>query len=166
METAQATAPPTESPPVTGAAQLAEQVRRVHRLRHSAGAYRTQYDERMAAFVRDNGDLVLALREEEARVEAAELALKSLALTHYKLTQEKKPTPGVEVKVYDVFTVTDEIAALAWAKKSDMCLVPEKVDTKAVLKIAAVTPLPFVKHDTEPKASIATDLEKVLGGAS
>jgi hypothetical protein len=43
-----------------------------------------------------------------------------------------------------------------------MCLIPESVDTKALLKIATVTPLPFVAHTTMPAAQIATDLARVL----
>ena len=152
----------TEGQGTVGVEHVAEAVRIVAQARRTLKAHADDLAQRRDDFERDNAKLLEQVKTDGELVDAAESALRSLALDHYKRTKEAKPTPGVEIRVYDVLTVNDPTVALAWAKKSELCLIPESVDMKALLKVAKVTRLPFVTYDAEPRAQISTDLEKVL----
>ena len=107
------------------------------------------------------------LRNREAlkrELDVTEDTVRALALVEHQTSGSTKPAPGISVvtaKTYDV----DEAAALAWAKTTRMCLVPEAVDLKAIKKMATVTELPFVTVTEAPTVRIATDLVKALGEA-
>lgn len=88
----------------------------------------------------------------------AEAVAKALVAAHYLVTGEKTPVPGVQVKERAVRTIVDEVAALAWARQSGLALIPEDLDRKALLKIASVTPLPFVTTTTEPQVQLDSTL--------
>jgi len=150
--------------PATGAAQLAEEVRRVQTLRHALEERRDALAEAQRQFNVTHATELLDAKEWAVRVEAAEMGLKALALAHFKRTGEAKPTAGVEVKLFKGYEY-DAAVALAWAKDKQMALIPEALDRKALDKIASVTPLPFVTITETPKAQIAVDLDKALGGA-
>ncbi len=154
---------PTTAPADVGA--LAEQVRRVATLR---AALRTNLDSlarRREDFERDNGILLGLIESVGAEVDAAETVVRTLALAQYDASGSLNPTPGVAVKLYETLHYEAD-AALAWAREKQMALVPESLNRKAFEKIAKATPLPFVSVVTEPKAQIATDLDKALGGAA
>jgi len=148
--------------PVTGAAQIAQQVTVVARLRRIAADLAAEMRARVEAFDAANAAVLAHAKEAAADVDAAESALRALTLDHYGRTGEAKPTAGVEVKLYDTFALTDPAAALAWAKASGVALIPESVDQRALFKVAKVSPLPFVAAAKEPRVSIATDLAKAL----
>jgi hypothetical protein len=141
---------------------LAEQVRRVQTLRNDLAGRQEELGEAQRQFLVAHAAQVLVIKERAAEVEAAEMALRALAIDHFTRTGETKPTAGVEVKQRNVYAITDAVAALAWAKSSGVGLVPESIDEKAILKVATVSTLPFVSHTTTPQAQIATDLDKVL----
>lgn len=149
----------------TGTIPLSDLVRNVAALRRTAATTAEQI-KAIEARVKAENHL---LYEEKARLatelEAAESQLRALAKEEYERTGEKKPTPGVEIKIGTSYEYKPE-DALAWARQTKMALVPESLDVKAFAKIAAATPLPFVTVVETPKAQIATDLDKVLGAAA
>jgi len=154
--------PATEPPPLTGVVLIAEQLHRVYELRRLRDTYAALLQTRREAFDRDNAQTLLALREEENRVEAAEAAARALALAHYRDTGEATPTPGIAVKLFDILDYEPE-RAFAWAREKQMALVPESLNVKAFEKIAKATALEFVTVKQTPKVQIATDLAKALG---
>ena len=82
----------------------------------------------------------------------------------YARTDNKKPAPGVEVKLFKRLDY-DAGEALAWARSKQMCLVPEALNIAAFKKIAQATPLPFVFYHEEPQVTIATKLDEALAKA-
>lgn len=98
-------------------------------------------------------------------MEATEGTVRALTLVNYETTGNKKPCPGVEVKVGTVYEY-DKAAAWEWAQKSNLCIIPAQLDDAAFQKIAKATPLPFVTTRDEPKAQIAKDLLAALDGAA
>ena len=134
--------------------QMREAVQRVARARETEGKWKQVLDAARARFESENVDLLASLAASNVSRQDAELMLKVLVGAHYDVTGEKKPVPGVQVKERTKYAVTDPAAALAWARQSRLALIPEDVDEKAVLKIASVTPLPFVTVTTEPQVNI------------
>jgi hypothetical protein len=104
-------------------------------------------------------------KQASATVEHDETALRAIVAEHYKLTADKRPSAGIEVKTRSTLRY-DRDAAFAWAKETKMALVPESLDVKAFEKIAKATPLPFVQTVDEPMVTIATDLDKALAVAA
>ena len=142
---------------------LAEQVRRVAALRRNVAALDAVLFERRRAFEDGVADLNAQKGAANAETNAAEQVVRALALAHYHATQDKAPTPGVSVKLYEELGY-DDAEAFAWAKEKQMALVPESLNRKAFEKIARATPLDFVNFIDEPRVQIATDLDKALGG--
>lgn len=109
----------------------------------------------------DYADLIGLVREQAAMVAAAETALRAVAIERYDITKNRKPAPGVEIRLFKSYEI-DESAGLAWAKEKSICLIPERLDVAAVKKMATVMPLPFVVVDDEPRVMIASDLGLAL----
>ena len=106
-------------------------------------------------------ELLDAFRESLDQKLEAEQALKDMALTTFRLTGEKKPAPGVEVKM---FKVLDYIPwdAFNWAVKHSLAL---QLNIAEFEKIAKVNTPDFVTITEKPKATIAQDLEKTVNEA-
>ena len=84
--------------------------------------------------------------------------LRELTLAIYAETGEKKPCEGVGVREVTKLEY-DPKEAFQWAIKHAMCL---QLDSKAFTKVALADTPEFVKVITEPQATIATDLTKVI----
>ena len=115
-------------------------------------------------FHKTNARLIQDAKVHAAAVDSAEVALRAVAVQEYEHTKEKKPAPGVEIKLYKEYVI-DEVAGLAWAQQKELCLIPAKLDLAAIKKLATVQPLPFVLIDEVPRVTIATDLSKLDLGA-
>lgn len=112
---------------------------------------RARYD-RVTAYISDVAaqDMVDAERNVKALAEAA-----------YRATGDVMPAPGITVKLVTKLRYS-AAEAFAWARDTHMALIPEQLDVKAFEKIAKATTLPFVTTETEPKVTIASDLDKAL----
>lgn len=97
------------------------------------------------------------LRADTEAMETEEATVRAMALVAYETEGAKHPAPGVEVVISKEFEI-DEAAGLAWAKTTRMFLLPEQLDAKAVKKVAAVQPLPFVEVRERPAVRLAKDL--------
>lgn len=139
---------------------LTERVVELQSLRAAAAIAAAKLKTRREEFDRENTPLILFVRQTAEAVAASETALRAVALERYDITKEKRPAPGVEIKLYREYTINAE-AGLAWAKEKGLCLIPESLDIAAVKKMATVMPLPFVVVDDEPRVLIASDLSKV-----
>ena len=129
-------------------------------LRAGAAIWTAKLKARHEDFDRENAQLIQFVRETAVEVDAAETALKAVALQVHENTGTKKPAPGVEIKMFKEYAI-DEVAGLAWATEKQLCLIPARLDLAAIKKLATVTPLPFVLIAEVPKATIATDLSKL-----
>lgn len=129
-------------------------------LRAGAAIWTAKLKARHEDFDRENAQLIQFVRETAAEVAAAETALKAVALQVHGNTGERKPAPGVEIKMFKEYAI-DEVAGLLWATEKQLCLIPARLDIAAIKKLATVQPLPFVLIDEVPKATIATDLSTI-----
>jgi hypothetical protein len=100
-------------------------------------------------------------KKNAALVAKLEGEVRALGLNAYHITKKKEPAPGLEIKISRVFSYT-EAEALAWAKKTGMCLIPEALDKSAFEKVAKATTLPFGSFDDVPKVFIGSQLNAAL----
>lgn len=126
------------------------------------GRVATLLKERQAAFDKENAALLASVKDAKSTSSAADTALRAIALEAYKTTKEKKPTPGVEVKMRTIYTY-DANKAFEWAREKKMALLPERLDVPAFEKIVTATKIDFVTIDEEPAVQIASDLVKHIG---
>jgi len=138
---------------------LTQRLLELRDLRIRAAHHAEKLRLRTDAFKRDNVGLIESVKEHLAAVNAAEVALRALAAEEYERTKERKPAPGLEIKLFKQYAI-DEVAGLAWAKEKDLCLIPAKLDVHAIKKLATVQPLAFVTITELPKIQITTDLSK------
>lgn len=132
----------------------------LQKLRRSRDDGAAELKARRETFDRVNAALIANLKGDAAAVDMAETALRAVALQVHRDTGERRPAPGVEIKMFKEYAI-DEIAGLAWATEKQLCLIPAKLDVPAIKKLASVQPLPFVLVDEVPKVTIATDLSKL-----
>ncbi len=137
---------------------LLDQIKEVARARILA---QQASEAKMAAWVQWNNEhrglLDTAVNTAKV-VEEAEALLRELTLKAYDETGSKTPAPGVGIRERTVLQYDGKVA-FDWAKAHKIALM---LDTKAFEKIAKADPPNFVKTITEPQATIATDLSKVL----
>jgi hypothetical protein len=110
-----------------------------------------------AEFDAANHALLANQRDGKLNIEALEREARALALVEYKATGKKDVAPGVSIKIGKEY-VYSRADALAWARETKLCLLPESLDEAAFKKIASATPLPFVTVESTPAAFIATQL--------
>lgn len=145
-------------------APLLERVKQLAQERAELSAHKAALKEKQDAFDNETRPLRLAVNVAMDRVAASELSVRTLAVEHFNATQETQPAPGIGIRVSKVYGY-DQTRALAWAKETKLCLVPESLDEAALFKIAAVQPLEFVTVTKEASATITKDLEKALATA-
>jgi hypothetical protein len=138
---------------------LISRVLELRDLRTRAARHAENLRLRTEAFKRDNAGLIESVKEHVTAVDAAEVALRAVATAEYERTKERKPAPGLEIKLFTQYAI-DEVAGLAWAKEKDLCLIPAKLDVGAIKKLATVQSLSFVTITELLKVQIATDLSK------
>ena len=127
--------------------------------RRSATILFEQHKASLAAWTEANQGLITALGNARVGQDRAETALREAALGVYQQTGEKKPAPGVEVKLRTNL-IYEEAAALVWASEHKIALA---LDKKAFEKVAKASPLPFVLVEQTPFATIATELGEHYG---
>ena len=152
---------PTE-PTEAESTPLADLMHTVADARRKSLALRAELHLRQTEFDAAHADLIAAVKSSGEVVALAENVAEAALVGHYRRTGKLSPTPGGSVKLYVVLSYLPG-AALGWAKEKQMALIPEQLDVKAFEKLAKVTPLPFVTITKEPKAAIASDLDKALG---
>lgn len=88
----------------------------------------------------------------------------NLTIQAFQETGNKKPAPGVGIRVYKSLKYNPD-AALAWAKANnlDAAIQLNKSNFEKYAKgVADVMPLDFVEYLEEPKATISSDLSMHL----
>ena len=103
----------------------------------------------------------LERRDQEAhRVSELEAAVKVETVAVYTATGNKKPAPGVGIRVYKgKLRVVDTVAAIEWAKSAMPVAVIESIDEKQVLAWAEA-------QGDEPPAFIERDDDRVTATIS
>lgn len=138
--------------------ELRDQVIEVAKLRQRLALYRSDVQAAREAWDRDNQGILLALKEAQEKLDAEEKVLRDAAVIEFKETGDKAPVLGVGIREITILEYEAWIA-FQWAQEHKVALA---LDKKAFESVAKATPLPFVKTRTEPQATIARDLDKVL----
>ncbi|HKV74622.1 MAG TPA: hypothetical protein VJN95_08885 [Gemmatimonadales bacterium] len=152
---------PVAAPDAVVAAVLAVQQARRIAVELAAKVGRARED-----FETANADLLREAKLARDVAERAEENCRVLALAAYQRNGERRPAPGVEIKLYRE-PHFEEATALNWARQAGVAVLPERLDTKAFLKIAQSSgnALPFVTWTDQPEAQLAKDLDKALASA-
>jgi hypothetical protein len=137
---------------------ILQSLRRLADARAEREALAGELKLRREQFDAENAALIADVKSAADTVEAAEREVRALAEATYRATGEKAVAPGVVVKLFTTPRITDRVAAETWARETKLALIPESLDEKALFKIAAVSPLPFVELLETPKVTIATQL--------
>jgi hypothetical protein len=135
-------------------------VRRTHEARQGYQVFAAQLAEERRKFEHEQERLIGLTAQSQRVVAAEETALRELALQRYEQTADKRPAPGVGIRLEKVVEITSAAAALEWAKTSGLALT---VDTAALKRIAIASSIPCATVHEVPKAIIATDLGAALG---
>jgi len=137
--------------------ELAEQIRLVRELRAGLAEEKKCLDETYKVWESENRHTIEAvecikkdLAEEEAR-------LRELTLAAYQETGNKKPAPGVGIRMVKnaEYNATE---ALTWAKKHDACLALDEKAYKTALIAGIFADAPG-KVTEEAQATISKTLE-------
>lgn len=140
---------------------LRGRLEQVHRARTALATITATIRAQREAFEASIAELVEIQKVQQQTVAEAEVAAKAAATYVYAEKHEKKPHDGVEIKLFSTMEY-DDAQALAWARETKLCLVPESLDRKAFEKVAKATELPFVRQGEEVRVQLASDLSKVF----
>lgn len=133
---------------------------------HSARLRAQKANEAVSASRRqweaDNAELLQEAKEASELMAVIEKNVRSTAEIVYSETGDKKPLPGVEIKIFKILEY-DAAAALEWALEHKLAVIPESLDRKAFESIARAQDIDCVRYKNEIKVAIASDLGKALG---
>ncbi len=138
----------------------------IFRLQRARSRYACLSAERQMvakAFEEEHKALFLMIKTASEEVAALEESVRALALERWATTGDTKGYTGTQVKWFTRYEY-DKGEALRWAIDHKIALQLDVKGFEAILKASAATPVEFAKRIDEPKATIATDLEKALGG--
>ena len=122
----------------------------------------TEKDASYEAWQRENQGLLDALARGRAVVADLEMEIRSAGVAAYQTTGEKRPFPGVEVKLFDMLDYKED-DALLWAQTHQVALALDRRVFEAIAKGPAGGGMPFVTRREEPRATLARDLWAALG---
>lgn len=136
--------------------ELEANVSRVRSLRLSVSIMKKMIDERMALWEDENRELLDSIIAEGIRLREEEEKLRAATLEAYQETGNKKPAPGVGVRIVKEM-IFDEAEAIDWAvgASAKNCL---KLNTSNFKKVAEGLGLPFAEIVEYPQATIAKEL--------
>jgi hypothetical protein len=136
-------------------------LRQLATAREKAKSTRALYTKLHEAWLEDHRMDAEAASVAAIDVQNLEMRVRETALSIYEDTQEKAICPGVAVRVLTRYDY-DQDEAFTWAREHNMCLKLAANEFDAVCKQDKIRP-DFVDVREVPQATIATDLEKVLG---
>ncbi len=145
---------------VNHAEKLRDLAERVQAAREAAATLRASVAAAREQFNTQNAPLLEAAIKAQTEQADLETQLREAAEAAYGETGDKRPGPGVSIRL--ITRPSYEPAdALAWAKEHDLFLAP---DAKTFEAFARKSPaaVPFVLQVTMAQATIASDLRKVL----
>jgi hypothetical protein len=135
---------------------LEANISRVRSLRLSISILKDMIDERMSLWEEENRELLDSIEAERIRLREEEETLRAATLEAYRETGNKKPAPGVGIRIMKALDY-EECQAIEWAVEAGAgnCL---KLDKKNFEKAAEALALDFVTINSIPQATIAKEL--------
>lgn len=154
----------TEQTVDAGAPNLRALAQEVAAARVEASAIREYLDELRTAWEQEHADLINAAKAAGERVKAAEDALRTAALDHLRETGDKKPLPGVSIRIVTDYRYEPAVAG-RWAFDH----APEAVEVKHAKLRAALNALrkngqlpDWAEEVTVEQVTLAADLSMHL----
>lgn len=144
-----------------------EQLAEIHRLRTQVDVLKHTKQELYDTWLAQNAPLLVSIADATERLANQEASVREAATAAFKADGNRRPFPGVEVKVFPTL-VYEERDAFQWALEHQIALTLDK----RVFEGIAAGPagqsqsMGFVGQYEEPRAQIARDLSKVLGKAT
>ena len=140
---------------------LDQRVRQVHLLRTELAERKASVKQLREEWESKHSPILATVRNAEVRLGEHETELRQAVLRDYGVTGEKKPTPGVEVKIFETLAYEDA-DAFAWANEHGIALSLDKRVFEGIAKGAAGNDMDFVTKGDEARVQIAQDLNKHL----
>jgi len=136
--------------------ELEDQIQKVRDLRANRLALQTEVDQIELDMMSKHAKLYQELGATDIDLGSAEEKLRQLILIAYQETGNKKPAPGVGIRIVKEM-LFDEDEAVQWAIRANAmgCLSLQKANFK---KVAEGLELDFVEILEVPKATIAKEL--------
>lgn len=157
------TAPIAANDPAIQPAALREAVAKLADLRRACAIARAAHEVAFAEWLNENATIETRYEEARAAVALAEVELRIRAVQRFKITSDKTPAPGLEVKEFDVLEM-DQATVEAKARERGIAIVVDQDALEKIIK-ADVRAWPTARVTKEPKATIARDLDKALAVA-
>lgn len=136
-------------------------IARLHALRENLVFLKYTKAASYADWLDNNAGLINVIAHRTNEINDLEAQVKAHALNVYLLTGDKRPYPGVEVKLFATLDYKLE-DALPWAQTHQMALELNKRVFEAIASGPAGQSMAFVTRGEEPRAQIARDLSKAL----
>ena len=143
---------------------MIDKIQQVAEQRRILAGLKAERDNLVKIFQSVNKSLFQGITDCETHLAETEASLRADALVEYNRTGNRKPAPGVEVKLFEVLTY-DAMKAFAWAKEHQVALSLDKKLFESLAKSDGNRP-DFVAVNQEPRSQIATDLDKALAEAT
>lgn len=135
---------------------LLDLIHLVARLRAATALVKREHDISKTAWETANEQLIGQLHTCQADLATVEDELRRQIVEAYRLTGDKRPGPGVGIRLRTVAEY-DATEAKVWAIEHHVAAALE-LNRRVFDKIAEAANLPFVTVVQEPQATIATDL--------
>jgi hypothetical protein len=137
-------------------AELKSQIAKVRDIRANLETTKAVIDDIERNMHTEHAEAYDALEFQENGLRSAEELLRRMTLAYWKETGEKKPAPGVGIRMVNTLEY-DELEALNWAVEAGAanCLTLQKAKFK---KVAEGLRLDFVTIREEPQATISKEL--------
>jgi len=132
--------------------------------RVAAAELQGQVEGLRKAWLTEHAALLEEAKAASGRVTLLEGQTRELATRAYEVTGERKPAPGVSIRLETVVEY-DAAAAFEWARSTRLCLQLDRPGFEAMAK-ANPTICHGVRVTQEPKATLARDLTLALAAAA
>jgi hypothetical protein len=146
---------------------LEDDIRKLADLRDEYFKLDTQLEMSRQKWLEENADLILKRSALDDQIKTEEVFIRKFAVDTYVNTGNKKPAPGIQIKIVEKLTY-DEAEGVKWAIENNapgVLKIAKAKFNKAMKGEAAKGAAPlFVKMTKEPQAQISTDLRKALDG--
>jgi len=146
---------------------LEDDIRKLADLRDEYFKLDTQLEMSRKAWLEENADLIMKRSAIDDQIKTEEVFIRKFAVDEYEATGNKKPAPGLKIKIVEKLEYPEE-EAVKWAIANNapgvLKIAKAKFDKAMKGDAAKGTVQLFVKMTKEPQAQIDTNLRKALDG--
>lgn len=146
---------------------LEDDLRKLADLRDEFSKIDGELEASRKAWLEENSELILKRSAIDDQIKTEEEFIRRDAVTEFTVTGNKKPAPGLQIKIVEKLEYPED-KAVKWAIENNapgiLKIAKAKFDKAMKGDAAKGTVQLFVKMTKEPQAQISTDLRKALDG--